>query len=51
MRTLLCIVVAINNDAIAPVFENADYEIIADYREAIPALIEEIMRKKGSELS
>lgn len=41
------IVVAINNDAQAPIFENADYGIVADYKEAIPALIEEIMRRKN----
>jgi len=41
------IVVAINNDPEAPIFENADYGIVADYREAIPALIEEIMMRKN----
>ncbi|MCL7383599.1 MAG: electron transfer flavoprotein subunit alpha/FixB family protein [Thaumarchaeota archaeon] len=41
------IVVAINNDPEAPIFENADYGVVADYREVIPALIEEIMMRRS----
>lgn len=40
-------VVAINTDPDAPIFENADYGIVGDYRQVIPALIEEIKRRKG----
>ncbi len=39
-------VVAINIDPEAPIFENCDYGIVGDYREVIPALIEEIKRRK-----
>ncbi len=43
-------VIAINIDPDAPIFENADYGIVGDYKEIIPALIEEIRRrKKGGE--
>ena len=40
-------VVAINTDPEAPIFANADYGIVGDYRQVIPALIEEIKRRKG----
>ncbi|MEN2975181.1 MAG: electron transfer flavoprotein subunit alpha/FixB family protein [Candidatus Caldarchaeales archaeon] len=41
-------VVAVNNDPEAPIFENADYGIVGDYREVIPALIEEINKRRNS---
>ncbi|MCF8884526.1 MAG: electron transfer flavoprotein subunit alpha/FixB family protein [Nitrososphaerota archaeon] len=40
-------VVAINIDPDAPIFENADYGIVGDYKVIIPALIEEIERRKN----
>lgn len=43
-------VVAINIDPEAPIFENADYGIVGDYREVIPAIIDvikEIKNKKS----
>jgi len=36
------VMVAINNDAKAPVFEQVDYGIVNDYREFVPILIEKI---------
>jgi electron transfer flavoprotein alpha subunit len=30
----------------ASVFKNADYGVVADWRETVPALIEEIRRRK-----
>ena len=38
-------VVAINSDLEAPIFRHADYGIVGDVREVIPALIEELKRK------
>jgi electron transfer flavoprotein alpha subunit len=35
-------IVAINKDAEAPIFRAADFGVVADYRQAIPALIEKL---------
>lgn len=35
-------VVAINNDPNAPIFDNADYGIVADYAEVLPGLMEHL---------
>jgi electron transfer flavoprotein alpha subunit len=42
-------VIAVNIDPEAPIFNQADYSVIGDYREVIPALIEEleILKARG----
>ena len=40
-------VVAVNNDANAPIFGAAHYGIVGDYKEALPELIKEFKKRKG----
>jgi electron transfer flavoprotein alpha subunit len=44
-------IIAINIDPEAPILNQADYSVIGDYREVIPALIEELktLKEKGPE--
>jgi electron transfer flavoprotein alpha subunit len=39
-------IIAINSDPRAPIFEQSDYGIVADYKEILPLLVEKIRGKK-----
>jgi electron transfer flavoprotein alpha subunit len=39
-------IVAINSDRAAPIFDVADYGIVADYREVVPLLVEQFRSRK-----
>ncbi|MBP1765459.1 MAG: electron transfer flavoprotein subunit alpha [Firmicutes bacterium] len=41
-------IIAINKDPDAPIFEIADYCIVGDFQEVIPAMVEEIKKVKAS---
>ena len=40
-------VIAINTDPHAPIMQNADYAVVADYKQVIPLLIEELKKIKS----
>lgn len=44
------VIVSVNNDPRAPVFESSDYCVVSDFRKIIPALLREIRKVKGGDV-
>lgn len=44
------VIVSVNSDPRAPVFESSDYCVVSDFRKIVPALIREIRKVKGDGL-
>ena len=42
------VIVAINRDPNAPIFKAADFGIVADFREFVPTLVEQIRRPRST---
>ncbi len=42
------VMIAINNDAKAPIFEQVDYGVVEDFRVFVPALVKSLRRKKAN---
>jgi electron transfer flavoprotein alpha subunit len=45
------VIVSVNRDPRAPVFESSDYCVVSDFRKIVPVLLREIRRVKGSAAS
>jgi electron transfer flavoprotein alpha subunit len=45
------VMIAINNDAKSPIFEQVDYGIVDDCREFIPVLIDKIKEYKEKQIT
>lgn len=41
------VIVSVNSDPRAPVFESSDYCVVSDFRKILPALLREILKVKG----
>jgi electron transfer flavoprotein alpha subunit len=44
-------VVAINSDPAAPIFEHADFAVVGDYKDVVPALVEAVKRARDGAAS